>query len=77
MLDYLLPSGDDLHEMVATSYEIEDDALPWEPECKDARAVFHRLKSMNSASPAPTLSTVAPGRRLPITHTYPRRPAPG
>ncbi|MEV3896497.1 hypothetical protein [Streptomyces anulatus] len=44
MLDYLLPSGEDLHEIIATSYEIEDEALPWEPERKDARAVFHRLK---------------------------------
>ncbi|WP_405204079.1 hypothetical protein OG795_00075 [[Kitasatospora] papulosa] len=45
MLDYLLPSGGDLHEIVAASYEIEDEALPWEPEREDARAVFHRLKS--------------------------------
>ncbi|MGW3214920.1 hypothetical protein ACWDBC_22120 [Streptomyces parvus] len=44
MLDYLLPWGEDLHEIIATSYEIEDEALPWEPERKDARAVFHRLE---------------------------------
>ncbi|MGW0366844.1 hypothetical protein [Streptomyces sp. NPDC002990] len=45
MLDFLLPSGGDLHEVVAVSYRIEDEALLWEPERKDARAVFQRLKA--------------------------------
>ncbi|MGW7317402.1 hypothetical protein [Streptomyces sp. NPDC054865] len=43
--DYLLPSGGHLHEIIDNSYRIEDEVLPWEPEQKDARAVFGRLKA--------------------------------
>ncbi|MCB5169936.1 hypothetical protein LG634_34685 [Streptomyces bambusae] len=45
MLDYLMPSGDDLHDSVSTGYRVEDEILPWEPERKDALAVFNQLKS--------------------------------
>ncbi|MFF3863631.1 hypothetical protein [Streptomyces sp. NPDC002209] len=44
-LDYLLPSGGSVHEVIDNSYRIEDEVLPWEPERKDALSVFGRLKS--------------------------------
>ncbi|GLW04366.1 hypothetical protein Slala05_79960 [Streptomyces lavendulae subsp. lavendulae] len=44
MLDYRLPSGETLHEVVTGSYRIEDEALAWSPERSDACAVIDRLK---------------------------------
>ncbi|MFD3719893.1 hypothetical protein [Streptomyces sp. NPDC058674] len=44
MLDYQLPSGETLHDLVAGSYRIEDEALAWSPDRDDACAVFSRLK---------------------------------
>lgn len=44
MLDYRLPSGETLHELVAGSYRIEDEALAWSPDPGDACAVLGRLR---------------------------------
>ncbi|MBK3531066.1 hypothetical protein JHN61_04520 [Streptomyces sp. MBT67] len=44
MLDYRLPSGESLHELVGGSYRFEDDVLAWYPDRRDAGAVFARLK---------------------------------
>jgi hypothetical protein len=44
MLDYRLPSGETLYDLVADSYRMEDEALPWTPDRRDAAAVFGRLK---------------------------------
>ncbi|WP_208809265.1 hypothetical protein [Streptomyces nojiriensis] len=44
MLDHRLPSGEALHELVAGSYQIDDEALAWYPDRRDACAVFDRLK---------------------------------
>ncbi|WP_329403084.1 hypothetical protein OG523_02255 [Streptomyces virginiae] len=41
MLDYRLPSGEALHELVAGSYD--DEELTWYPDRGDASAVFARL----------------------------------
>ncbi|MFD3719887.1 hypothetical protein [Streptomyces sp. NPDC058674] len=44
MLDYRLPSGETLHELVAGSYRIEDEFLDWSPDRGDTCAVLGRLK---------------------------------
>lgn len=44
MLDYRLPSGETLHEVVCGSYRFENDVLSWSPDRHDAGAVFARLK---------------------------------
>jgi hypothetical protein len=33
-----------LYDLVADSYRMEDEALPWTPDRRDAAAVFGRLK---------------------------------
>lgn len=44
MLDYRLPSGQTLHDLLAASYPTEEAALPWEPDRRDIAAVLGRLK---------------------------------
>ncbi|WP_329202747.1 MULTISPECIES: hypothetical protein [unclassified Streptomyces] len=44
MLDYRLPSGETLHELVAGSHRIENEVMPWYPERRDAGTVFDRLQ---------------------------------
>ncbi|MGW7343041.1 hypothetical protein [Streptomyces sp. NPDC054854] len=44
MLDYRLPSGETLHELVAGSSRIEDEFLDWSPDRGDTCVVLGRLK---------------------------------